>query len=129
MSRTPPTSALPDSRYRDAAGDERLVARAMWLQRAPDLWCPAGHRLSQTTLSLVEFTLRCHHHATRDVRSGSCGRCVYVVTDWKGEDSSTFNLVVEVTSDEIRRMRRFTMQQKLTYLGLTPRGPRADQAS
>lgn len=129
MSRTPPTSALPESRYRDAAGDERLVARAMWLQSAPELVCPAGHRQPMTDLSLHEFTLQCRYYPHSGQQGARCGRCVYVITDWKGADGSSFNLVVEVTSDEVRRMRRLTMAQKLAYLGLTPRGPRADQAS
>lgn len=112
--------------YRDAQGDQRLAVRAFWLQRDPEVSCPAGHRLHVSTHSLVEFSTKCRYTDARD-RSRSCGRCVYVLTDWMAGDGSKFNLIVEVTEDEIRVMRRLAVGQKFVYLGLTPKVPYAAQ--
>lgn len=103
--------------YRDAQGVQRLGARTYWFQRAPEVTCPAGHRMHVSTHSLVEFTTRC--------RFSKCGRWVYVVTEWATSNGSIFNLIVEVTEDEIRVMRRLAMAEKFTFLGLSPTGPHA----
>lgn len=119
----PPSDA---AMYRDHDGVQRLGARTYWFQRAPEVTCPAGHRLHVSTHSLVEFTTRCRYTDARD-RSRTCGRCIYVVTEWATSNGSIFNLIVEVTEDEIRVMRRLAMAEKFTFLGLSPTGPHAAQ--
>lgn len=116
--RTTPTT------FRDAQGIERIGARAFWMQRAPDVSCPAGHRLHVSTHSLVEFSTKCRY---QDNQRHTCGRCIYVVTDWNAGDGSSLNLIVEVTEDEIRVLRRLSIAQKLQFLGLS-RSAHATQA-
>ncbi len=118
---------LTPSTFRDAQGIERLAARTFWFERAPEVTCPAGHRLHVSTHSLVEFSTKCRYSDARD-RQQTCGRCIYVVTDWNGGDGGSLNLIVEVTSDEILVMRRLTMSQKLQFLGLKRGGSHAVQA-
>ncbi len=121
--------AIPPSdagTYRDAAGLLRIGARRVWVERSPEVTCPSGHRLHVSTHSLAEFTTRCRY--TDRHRSCTCGLCIYVLVDWMVRNGTTFNLIAEVTPDEIRVMRRLTLAEKLTFLGLSPTGPHADQA-
>lgn len=98
--------------------------RRVTLQPWPALVCPNGHRLPGLTRSLVESTHICRHRLSGGAQ---CDCSMYVITDWQGEGDETFSLVVSVTREEIRHMRRMPMRAKLVYLGLTQEVHHADQ--
>lgn len=100
-----------------------MSPRRVTVQPWPQLVCPNGHRLAGLTTALEESTIVCSH---RFPGGAQCGLALYVVTDWHGEGEERLSLVVVVTRDEIRQMRRMPMRAKLAYLGLSQEVRRAD---
>lgn len=100
---------------RDADGDERLVHRSVQIYEAPLLACPRGHRLKNAGLALEEAVVTCEHRLDNGAR---CDLSVYVITDWVGAGGVSLTLAVQVTRDEIARLRRLRLRERLAYLGL-----------
>lgn len=100
-----------------------MSPRRVTVQPWPQLVCPNGHRLAGLTTALEESTVVCRHHFAG---GAPCDIALYIVTDWRGEGEERLSLVVQVTRDEIRQMRRMPMRAKLAYLGLSQEVRRAD---
>lgn len=102
--------------FTDGAGDRRVVLRVPRVSLAPDLWCPEGHRIRRTHFALEEDTFRCEQKLAG---GSSCGLYVYVLADFQAQGGGPpLLLSMEVTSDEIRRFRRWPLVTKLRYLGV-----------
>lgn len=110
-----PSLQLP-TRYRDANGVERLAGRRCAMSINGRFYCPERHRINDTAIGLEEDTYRCHwKHRT----GGECGILLYVIAHFTARDGSELLWAAEVTRDEIQRMRRMTLADKLEYLEVT----------
>lgn len=112
---TMPRHRLTAQTYRDEAGDVRMRARRVVLEPFPRLTCSRGHAMRGLSLSLRESTACCHASLHGGRR---CGEWFYVVSDWVTQQGHPHSLVVSVTADEIQRMRHFSIEQRLAYLGV-----------
>lgn len=108
-------AAPPPTIYRDGQGDERLLGRRPALHLDGHMYCPAAHRIKDVRIGLEEDTWRCTH----EERGQRCNVLLYVLCNFTARDGTELLWAVEVTYDEIRRMRRMTIAEKLLYLEVT----------
>jgi hypothetical protein len=103
----------PGNRRRDlwvATGSDRRIT----LFRPGKLYCPNGHRVSETQKLLEGSGVRyCEKHtpvsAPRGERghSGPCDTWIYIIAGLRafdGEDATSIQVAVEVTPEEVRHM-------------------------
>lgn len=110
---TAPGSASLPRYVTDAHGDRRVVYRLPRVSPFPHLNCPDGHPIRRTSFSLEEDTFRCE---TKLAGGATCGLYLYVLAEFHAQRGERLLLSVEVTSDEIKRFRRWPLLDKLRYL-------------
>jgi len=81
-------------------------------------YCPEQHRIRYDRgLVLTEQVYRCTHKLS-DGKS-ECGILMYVIARFEDHDGRECLWAAEVTPDEVKRIRRMKLVDKLEYLEVT----------
>lgn len=107
----------PPIRVRDTEGRERLVGRRPALHFAGRLFCPNRHFVRDSLTGLEEHTVRCNSNL--EGSTTPCGILLFIIAGFRTRSGAELTYAVEVTYDEIRRMRHMELDEKLHYLQLT----------